>query len=350
MFRRPGQARPSGEVRVAVALRARQPRARSGLRARRFFRLIQSRQMGLLSWLFGGEGESGRGLDDLALRLKLRLEELQAVRPRYHEFKIPKRSGGRRTIMAPEPELKALQRRIYRRLLARLPVHLAATGFRRGESIVTHARRHQGQAVVMHLDLVDFFPSTSAKRIEKYFLAIGWNREAAKRLTNLCTADGGLPQGAPTSPILSNLVNYRLDARIAGYAKRLNIVYSRYADDITFSYAGGDSPGGDKLRASALRHFVRLAAAEEGYRLHRKKGSIRRRHDRQLVAGLVVNEKVQLPRETRRWLRAVEHRAAQGPRQVDLYDRPVQPPTLSPSQLAGWRALVRMIEAQARDA
>ena len=302
--------------------------------------------MGFLSWLFGGEEKLGRGLDELAARLKLSVEELKAVKPSYHEFTIAKRSGGRRKIAAPDPELKALQRRILRRLLARLPVHPAATGFRRGESIVSHARRHQGQAVVMHLDLVDFFPSTSAKRIEKYFLAIGWNREAAKLLTKLCTYGGGLPQGAPTSPILSNLVNYRLDARIAGYAKRLNIVYSRYADDITFSYADSEAHPLDNVRAGDLRHFVKRAVAEQGYRLHRKKGSIRRRHDRQLVAGLVVNEKVQLPRETRRWLRAVEHRSSQGPRLVDVYERPVKPPTLSPSQLAGWRALVRMIEAQ----
>ncbi|HVW37309.1 MAG TPA: reverse transcriptase family protein, partial [Pirellulales bacterium] len=230
--------------------------------------------------------------------------------------------------------------------LARLPVHPAATGFRRGESIVSHARRHQGQDVVIHLDLVDFFPSTSAKRVERYFREIGWDREAAKLLTKLSTYAGGLPQGAPTSPILSNLVNYRLDARIAGYAKRLNIVYSRYADDITFSYADSEAHSADNVRASSLCRFVRLIAAAGGYRVHRKKGSIRRRHDRQLVAGLVVNEKVQLPRETRRWLRAVEYRSSQGPRLVDLYDRPVKPPTLSPSQLQGWRALVRMIEAQ----
>ena len=139
--------------------------------------------------------------------------------------------------------------------------------------------------------------------------------------------------------MLSNLVNYRLDARIAAYARRLNIVYSRYADDIAFSYADGDSHSSDNLKANGLRHFVRSAAADEGYRLHRKKGSIRRRHDRQLVAGLVVNEKVQLPRETVPLAgRSVEHRTSQGPRLVDLYARPVKPPTLSPSQLAGWRA------------
>ncbi|HEV7225207.1 MAG TPA: reverse transcriptase family protein [Pirellulales bacterium] len=306
--------------------------------------------MGFLSWLLGRNRNAGRGLDDLAVRLKLTVEQLSAVEPRYREFSIPKRAGGQRRILAPEPELKSLQRRIHRRLLARLPVHPAATGFRRGESIVTHARRHAGQAAVVRLDLKDFFPSTSAKRVEQYFRAIGWNRDAARLLVKLCTVDGGLPQGAPTSPVLSNLLNYRLDACIAAYAKRVHIVYSRYADDITFSYSD-DGPAAAE-HARALAYFAWRVAAEEGYRLHRKKSSIRRRHQRQTVTGLVVNSRVNLPRETRRWLRAVEHRAAQPPRPLGSLDRPAQPPakqpTLSPSQLEGWRALASMIELPGR--
>jgi retron-type reverse transcriptase len=304
--------------------------------------------MGFFSRLFGFDRNAGRGLDDLAARLKLSVEQLSAVEPRYREFSLPKRGGGQRRILAPEPELKALQRRIHRRLLARLPVHPAATGFRRGESIVTHARRHQGQAAVIRLDLRDFFPSTSAKRVEKYFRAIGWNRQAAALLVKLCTVDGGLPQGAPTSPVLSNLLNYRLDACIAAYAKRVNVIYSRYADDITLSYSDDAAAAAENGRA--LAYFVWRVAAEEGYRLHRKKSSVRHRHQRQLVTGLVVNARVNLPRETRRWLRAVEHRSSQPPRLLDSLDRPAQPPTLSPSQLEGWRALAAMIEQQSQQA
>jgi len=304
--------------------------------------------MGFFSRLFGFDRNTGRGLDDLAVRLKLTAEQLSAVEPRYREFSIPKRAGGQRRILAPEPELKALQRRIHRRLLARLPVHPAATGFRRGESIVTHARRHQGQAAVIRLDLRDFFPSTSAKRVEQYFRAIGWNRQAAALLIKLCTVDGGLPQGAPTSPVLSNLLNYRLDACIAAYAKRVNVIYSRYADDITLSYSDDDAAAAENGRA--LAYFVWRVAAEEGYRLHRKKSSVRRRHQRQLVTGLVVNARVNLPRETRRWLRAVQHRASQPPRLLGSLGKsappPMKQPTLSPSQLEGWRALKAMVERQ----
>src|SRR5262249_34840877 len=96
-----------------------------------------------------------------------------------------------------------------------LNAHDAAHAFERGRSILTHARPHVGRAVVVTLDLVDFFDATSALRIEKFFLYAGWNRAAAELLTRLTTDEGKLPQGAPTSPRLSNLVNRPMDAAMA---------------------------------------------------------------------------------------------------------------------------------------
>ena len=323
--------------------------------------------MGLLSWLFSGRGH---GVDELARRLELDVDKLRAAKPRYHEFTIPKRSGGRRRISAPEGELKALQRRILRRLLGRLKSHEAAMGFERGRSTVTNARAHCGRAVVMRFDVVDFFPSTSAKRLKGYFRKIGWNRPACRLLLKLCSLDGGLPQGAPTSPRLSNLVNYRLDARLAGMAARLGAVYTRYADDITISFADDEqgkrparsSRRGRRKRATTaaslsarihfMQRFVREVVQQEGYRLHRrKKLSIRRRHQCQKVTGLVVNDHVNLPRPVRRWLRAVEHRA-QSQQAFSLSSdqpsdyRPRKRPTLTAAQLEGWRALQTMIARQ----
>src|SRR5262249_42451022 len=153
----------------------------------------------------------GHGIQELARRLGMSLEELRAVSPSYREFSLPKRSGGTRRILAPVDELKAVQRRILRRLLSRLKCHPAVNGFERGRSIVTNARPHVRKAVVLQMDLKDFFPSTGVRRVRAYFRKIGWNREAANLLVRLCTYEGGLPQGAPTSPRLSNLVNYRLD-------------------------------------------------------------------------------------------------------------------------------------------
>ena len=289
----------------------------------------------------------GHGVEELARRLGMTGAELLAVRPAYREFTIPKRSGGARRILAPADDLKVLQRRILRRLLARLRAHPAATGFERGRSIVTNARAHVGQAVVVRLDLKDFFPATKAERVRRYFRKVGWNRPAARLLTRVCTFDGGLPQGAPTSPRLSNLVNYRLDARLAGLAvsqqlrnprtneplddRPIGATYTRYADDLTFSFPSDDP--------DAIQYVVRMArtiVADVGYELHRgHKLRVLRRHARQQVTGLVVNARVNLPRATRRWLRAVEHRAATG-----------RSPTLTPAQLAGWRALQQMVAKQ----
>jgi uncharacterized protein (TIGR03067 family) len=282
-------------------------------------------------WLRDG---SGHGVDELARRLGSDAATLAAVQPSYQEVQRPKRSGGQRQLCVPDDALKALQRRILRRLLGRLRCHPAVTGFQRGESIVTHARRHAKRAVVVRLDLKDFFPATAAGRVYHYLRYIGWNRPAARLLTRLCTHRGGLPQGAPTSPGLSNLVNYRLDSRLAAMARKLGAAYSRYADDLTLSFAEDDR---DVIRY--LIRFARRVAADVGYVVHgRKKLHIRRRHQQQRVTGLVVNEGVRLPRATRRWLRAVEHHLRTG-----------RAATLTPGQLAGWRALQQMIARQAVD-
>jgi retron-type reverse transcriptase len=285
---------------------------------------------------------------ELARRLGIEEQRLQKIEPVYRDFGVPKRSGGTRRILAPEPELKLLQRRILRRVLGGWKAHPTAMGFERSRSIVTNAQPHVGQAVVLRFDLVDFFPSTKSRRVRAYFRRIGWNRPAATLLVKLCTHEGGLPQGAPTSPRLSNLVNYRLDARLSAMAARLGAVYTRYADDITISLHRNDN-----LLVHSLQRFVRRIVEAEEYRLHtRKKLSIRRRHQRQSVTGLVVNEQVRLPRETRRWLRAVEHRTKVSRRGLNGYEplsgRFRGEPTLTPSQLAGWRALQAMVEGQAK--
>lgn len=280
----------------------------------------------------GPADRPGMDTAELARRLGMSEAELQAVPVGYDRFRIPKRSGGNRTIDAPIAPLKAVQRRILRRLLARLKAHPVATGFERGHSIVSNAAFHHGRAVVVRMDVKDFFASTTAGRIRRYFRGIGWDADAAELLTKLCTHDGRLPQGAPTSPRLSNLVNYPLDARLEGLAGSLGARFTRYADDMTFSFAADDPSAARK----AIRATKRILA-DCGYRLHQKqKLHVRRRsHQRQLVTGLVVNDGVNLPREVRRRVRAVRHRIATG-RQA----------TLTPAQLAGWEALLHMVATQ----
>jgi RNA-directed DNA polymerase len=291
--------------------------------------------MGFLDKLFGRKKTAAAparfDMDELSRRLGMDANLLVGLRPEYRRFTVPKRNSSLREILAPSDDLKKLQRLVLRRLLGRLSAHGAVHGFERGRSIVTNASAHVGRAVVLRLDLKDFFTSTSAKRVEEYFLAIGWSERCAELLSNICTHKGGLPQGAPTSPRLSNLINFRLDARLNALAKKCAANYTRYADDLTFSFDDASH-----ARVNSMIHFVKQIVADEGYKLHlHAKLKIQRRHERQRVTGLVVNERVNLPRSTRRWLRAVEHHVAMG-----------KPCTLTDQQRAGWRALVSMIEAR----
>ena len=278
---------------------------------------------------------------ELAERLGLPLAELQAIKPLYRTRTIPKRSGGSRTIDAPDAALQRVQERIHRRLLARLRVHDAAVGFRPGRSIADHARPHAGRAVLIKLDLVDFFPRTSSDRVERVFRTIGWDAEATALLVRLTTLRGGLPQGAPTSPILSNILLRKMDAEIDTWVRHRRGRYTRYADDLAISFPK-DYPG----RIRGVIQLTRHAARAAGHRVHgrgttQKPGKLRvlRRHQRQSVCGLVVNEKVALPRERRRWLRAVEHRMRTGGNA-----------TLTPAELAGWRAFQAMVERPSMEA
>lgn len=276
----------------------------------------------------------GHNLEELSRRLNVPVEELTSVQPEYREFDIEKRSGQPRRITAPSEDLKRLQRRILRRLLKKLKTHPQATGFQQGVSFVENARCHEGQEVVIRFDLVNFFPSIDSKRIYQYFRKIGWKRVPAKLLTKLTTYQGALPQGAPTSPRLSNLVNYLFDVRLSRIAEYECAIYTRYADDLTFSLDAD-------VDVQDLIGKVLAAIRKAGYHPHlTKKFSVRRQHNRQIVTGLVVNESANLSREKRRWLRAVEHRTklqSQGG-----YFGPK--PTITEEQLQGWRSLQKMIE------
>ena len=297
----------------------------------------------MFDWLLSILGlNRGYDVNELARRLEVPTETLKSFQPTYHEFTIPKRSGGKRTITAPDDELKMLQRTILHLLLARLRRHPAAVGFERGESFVTNAARHCGKAIVIHFDVCNFFPSISAKQIYSYFRKVGWNRQAARLITNLVTWHDHLPQGAPTSPRLSNLVNYRLDVRLSKLCKGYDATYTRYADDITISLDG------ESCDLHPLIAVVLAILRDEGYQPHLgRKFSVRRQHHQQRVTGLVVNERVNLPRKTRRWLRAVEHRMQTPDQPITSSDwRPAKKPTLSPAQLEGWRGVMKMVASQ----
>ena len=277
-------------------------------------------------WLRAKLGR-GLGVDELARRCGVPADSLRAHAPTYTERLVPKRSGGTRRLLVPDPATKALQRTLLRRVFAALKAHPAACGFERGKGIVDHAAPHVGRAVVVTCDIKDFFPSVPARRVERYFRRVGWDADAARLLTRLTTYEGGLPQGAPTSPRLSNVVLYDLDVKLTALAERRGFRYTRYADDLAFSRAK-DHP----RRVRGLAQSVGRLLKANGFRLHPGKTRILRRHQRQTVCGLVVNDRLNLPRKTRRELRAALHRRRTG-----------REATYTDEQLAGWAGVLAMV-------
>jgi RNA-directed DNA polymerase len=214
----------------------------------------------------------------------------------YRRFSINKRSGGAREIAEPLPNLKLIQRWILENILYKCQPSRFAKGFVPRRSIRENARFHRGQSLVLSLDLKDFFPSIRGGRVYKFFRRLGYQNKVAHMLTKLCTLNNSLPQGAPTSPALSNLISLRLDRRLAGLALKERLRYTRYADDMTFS--GEFDPG-------RIIRFVRVVSAAEGYTLNESKTRLMERHQRQEVTGVVVNSKLQAPRDKRREFRQI---------------------------------------------
>jgi RNA-directed DNA polymerase len=212
----------------------------------------------------------------------------------YRSFKIPKKSGGEREISEPLPSLKEIQRWILDEILYKCSVSRYAKAYIHKRSIRDNARFHLNQKNVLAIDIKDFFPSLHFEKIYGFFVNLGYSVPVATMLSNLCSLNGGLPQGAPTSPALSNILMLKVDKQISGFIKENDIHYTRYADDMTFS--------GDFNPAKVIR-FVRSVLDEEGLRINEKKTRVRNPGQRQEVTGVIVNEKMQASREMRKKLR-----------------------------------------------
>jgi retron-type reverse transcriptase len=246
-------------------------------------------------------------------------ERETSARLRHYRYAlVPKADGSTRLLEAPKPRLKAIQRRILRDILALVPVHDRAMGFVPGRSCLRAAGIHAGEAIVVAFDLSRFFASIARPRIYGLFRALGYPWAVAWRLAGLCTtvtpqairdrlADGEetyrrphLPQGAPTSPALANLLAWRLDQRFDRLARSAGATYTRYADDLAFS--------GDATFAAGLRGFsttVETIVAEEGFVLNHRKTRVMRRHQRQTLTGIVVNDHCNVPRDAFDALKAI---------------------------------------------
>jgi RNA-directed DNA polymerase len=230
----------------------------------------------------------------------------------YRRFEIAKRGTGSRSILAPIAPIKAIQRQIATALTRsyRAPAHVH--GFTLNRSPLTNATVHVGQRWIFAIDLEDFFPSITARRVRGLFEAwpFEYPEQVARLLARLCCFQDALPQGAPTSPIISNYICRGMDRQLAKLAKDNVCYYSRYADDLTFSTDRRNFPtalaefDGDKATPSPTLHGL---IDNAGFRIAERKTRLQVTFGRQRVTGLIVNEKVNVPRSYLRGLRAVLH-------------------------------------------
>ncbi len=247
-----------------------------------------------------------------------------ATKIHYYRFTIPKRDGSPRPIWAPLPKLKAAQQWARVNVVEKLLVHGAVHGFMPGHSTLSNAAVHRNPKIVLKMDIKDFFPTVTLPRVKGVFRKAGYREQVATLLALLCTEaprevvnhDGKdyyvalgprcLPQGAPTSPALTNTLCLRLDQRLAGLAKRYGWRYTRYADDLTFSLPRAHD--GDE-HVGTLIGLVTRIVEDEGFTVHPDKTRLARQGRRQKVTGLVVNgdQKPRVPRTLRREMRAALH-------------------------------------------
>jgi RNA-directed DNA polymerase len=288
-----------------------------------------------------------------------------------------KRNGSTRLIEAPKGRLKAIQRQILREVLAPIPPHNAAHGFRPGRSVQTFVEPHSGQSIVLKMDLLDFFPTIVLARVIALFRAAGYPEPVALALAGLCTnrvpselwcrpdapvsgpdawrtrqlyRKTHLPQGAPTSPALANLCAYGLDCRLAGLAASAGASYTRYADDLAFS--------GDATFARSIARFHVHACAiilEESFQPNPRKTRVMRQGVRQVLAGAVLNVRPNVARDDFDALKAALHNCVkQGPEGQNRSDHPdfrahllgriAHVGTLNPNRAGKLRALFDRVE------
>lgn len=235
----------------------------------------------------------------LARDLGFSIQTLYAVSnslPRhYHSAELPKRDGTVRHLSVPDPLLKTIQRRIADRLLPLLPVSPYATAYRCGAGPLRNAAPHAGNPLILKLDIRDFFGSVLYSAVkESAFPASIYAEPLRVLLTMLCYYDEGLPQGAPSSPAISNLILRDFDRTVGSWCAQRGIAYTRYCDDLTFS---------GSFDAGELQGFVQAELRRQGFFLNPRKTRLLPAGGRQIVTGLTVNQHPAVPPRLRRELR-----------------------------------------------
>jgi RNA-directed DNA polymerase len=266
---------------------------------------------------------NAQDLTDLSVLLNCTAKQLgyyiykRPLATQYKSFVISKRRGGTRTIFSPTTNLKLIQRNIARILSELREFKTCVNGFVEGRDIKRNAVPHVSQRFVLNIDLEDFFGSITFPRVYGLLLKPPYSipKKAAAGIAKLCTLEGvGLPQGAPSSPIISNLICAKMDAELTKFANARGCRYTRYADDLTFSTTRQTMPLASNqivedgtvvcLLDKGLRKIIE---EDSGFRINENKSRLRQRGTRQEVTGLIVTERVNVKRRKVRQVRAMLH-------------------------------------------
>lgn len=251
----------------------------------------------LLSWI--STVEAGIRYWDLYLYWsESPYEIVNHIDKHYTTFYVPKRSGLKRRIDKPDEHLKTIQKWILEKILYGIPCSKYAKAYIKGRTINDNVRYHKGQKIVVTLDIKDFFGSVKGHHIYQIFKQCEYPEQVAVLLTKLCLFNDCLPQGAPTSAYLSNLVLNEFDKNVGDYCFEKGIRYTRYADDMTFS---GD------FDITALIFKVDSELCRVGLKRNPNKVKIMRQNNRQKATGVVLNDKIQASREYRLKIRQEIH-------------------------------------------
>ena len=232
---------------------------------------------------------------DLGYDIKTLYSVSCSLRRHYVTIKIPKKQGGYRTLSIPDTPLKCIQKRIAEVLLSQMPVSPYAKAYRYGGSTVKNAAPHINKNVVLKLDIRDFFNSILYSTVkETAFPREKYSENIRILLSVLCYYNDALPQGAPTSPAISNIIMCDFDNTIGSWCGKRNIAYTRYCDDMTFS---GDFDPNEIIK------YVELELRKKGFFLNNRKTVVARKSNKQIVTGIVVNKKLNIPRQYKKDIR-----------------------------------------------
>ena len=217
----------------------------------------------------------------------------------YRNFQLKKKNGSKREIYAPRSYLKVVQWWVLDNILNRVDIAKNVFGFVPRRSIVHNAKFHYGARHILNVDIKDFFPSINFYQVVDEFLKLGYSEDVSDMLANICCLNLRVPQGAPTSPAIGNLVLRNMDKDLTELSSAMEMKYSRYADDLTFSSKEWIDEG--------FLTLITKTVEAEGFEINTKKTRFSGPQDRLEVTGVVINQKIQPPRRWRKRVRATLH-------------------------------------------